>query len=148
MINPAEQNMRAAIEAAEELQTPFGAALAMGEELFATAACRINDLANPEKHAAFMGIRELNERLRKKNLSGFILYTTCEPSRESIKEAEGANISTIFFGCSHSEVSRYVSAEYYKPEDLNFDDSTVEMIGGILNLECIQLLDRFTDEDS
>ena len=47
--------MKAAIEVAEKHQTPFGAALAMGDELFVTAANQTRKLHDPTAHAEDYG---------------------------------------------------------------------------------------------
>ena len=55
--------MRAAIEIAEKYQTPFGAALAMGDQLFIAAANQTGELHDPTAHAEVMAIRKLGEQV-------------------------------------------------------------------------------------
>jgi tRNA(adenine34) deaminase len=144
MPRPAKQVMRAAIEAAEVLQTPFGAALAMGEEVFATAACKLSDLNDTDKYAEIEAIRKLRHVLLKNDLSGFTLYTTCEPSDKSVKAAVEANISRIFFGCSHPEFFRFIPTLKDRNYSRIYEEHTIPITGGVLDVECYKLIKRFT----
>jgi tRNA(adenine34) deaminase len=143
MLKASHQMMWAAIEAAEDEETPFGTALTMGEELFATAACPVGEIHNIEKHAENKVIEKLSEQLRKNDLSGFSLYSTCQPFQAVIQKVSEAGIGILFYGCSHSQALRFLPGELYKPEKLGNREAGIEIIGEILEMECYQLLKRF-----
>ncbi|MFU8812449.1 MAG: nucleoside deaminase [Balneolaceae bacterium] len=143
-IKPNHAIMRAAISAAEASGTPFGAALAMGDELFVTAANQTQKLHDPTAHAEVMAIRRLGERIQASDMSGFTLYTTCEPCPMCMSAAIWAHIPVVIFGCPISVIANYMkqirldSAEIKKHA---FADVT--LYRGFLQDECEDLLKRF-----
>lgn len=136
--------MKAAIEIAEKYQTPFGAALAMGDELFVTAANQTKELHDPTAHAEIMAIRKLGEHLKKTNLSGFTLYTTCEPCPMCMSAAIWAKVDTVFFGCGIPEISKYMDQINLRAEELlKSGFLNIDIEGGVYESECLKLLKKY-----
>lgn len=137
--------MKAAIMVAEAHQTPFGAALALGDQLYVTAANQTKELHDPTAHAEVMAIRKLGERIKKTDMSGFTLYTTCEPCPMCMSAAIWARIETVFFGCSISQISKYMDQIDLESDAISqkgFYRPDVE--GGVMEEQCIQLLEKFS----
>jgi len=136
--------MKAAIMVAEAHQTPFGAALSMGDQLFVTAANQTQKLYDPTAHAEIMAIRKLGERIQKTDMSGFTLYTTCEPCPMCMSAAIWAKIDTIFFGCSIPEISKFMDQISLNSRQIN-DNSfhEIDIQGGVMEAECLTLLEQF-----
>jgi tRNA(Arg) A34 adenosine deaminase TadA len=137
--------MKAAIAVAEKHQTPFGAVLAMGDELFVEAANQTKQLSDPTAHAEVMAIRKLGEHLKKTDLSGFTLYTTCEPCPMCASAAIWAKIDTIVYGADIPAISKFmpqISLRAKEICDQSFTDT--EVIHGFMEKECIQLLQKFS----
>ncbi|MEX0661804.1 MAG: nucleoside deaminase [Balneolaceae bacterium] len=144
MVKPNLQIMRAAIEVAEANQTPFGAALAMGDEIFVTAANQTQELNDPTAHAEVMAIRNLGKMIGKTDLSGFTLYTTCEPCPMCMSAAIWAKIDTLFFGCDVPTVATYMDQIHIQTETINQHSfHSINIKGMILSSECKALLDAF-----
>lgn len=136
--------MKAAIMVAEAHQTPFGAALAMGDQLFVTAANQTKKLHDPTAHAEVMAIRKLGERIQKTDMSGFTLYTTCEPCPMCMSAAIWAKIDTIFYGCSIPEISKFMDQINLPAEKFNqFSFTEINVTGAIMNKNCLELLQKF-----
>ncbi|MDZ7758628.1 MAG: nucleoside deaminase [Rhodohalobacter sp.] len=137
--------MKAAIEIAEENSTPFGAALAMGDEIFLTAANQTKTLHDPTAHAELLAIRKLSERLKKTDLSGFSLYTTCEPCPMCMSAAIWAGIDIVVYGCSIPQISEYMPQINLSCSDIA-DKSFRKIIiqQGFMEKECLSLLDTFS----
>lgn len=136
--------MKAAIEIAEKYQTPFGSALAMGDELFVTAANQTKELHDPTAHAEIMAIRKLGEHLKKTNLSGFTLYTTCEPCPMCMSAAIWAKVDTVFFGCGIPEISKYMDQINLRAEELlKSGFLNIDIEGGVYESECLKLLKKY-----
>lgn len=138
--------MIAAIKAAEKHKTPFGAALAMGDQLFAAAANQTQQLHDPTAHAEVMVIRKLGEQIRNTNLSGFTLYTTCEPCPMCMSAAIWAKMDTIFYGCDIPTISRYMKqidmrASSFSPH--SFTEMSIVEIEGEAQIRCVDLLKKF-----
>ncbi len=144
MKKPNFQIMRAAIEIAEANKTPFGAALAMGDEIFVTAANQTKELNDPTAHAEIMAIRKLGEMIGKTTLSGFTLYTTCEPCPMCMSAAILAKIDTLFFGCDIPTIATYMDQILLDAEAVNKHGfHSVKLKGNVLSNECEALLEAF-----
>ena len=137
--------MRAAIEVAVANKTPFGAAIAMGDEIFVTAANQTKELNDPTAHAEVMAIRKLGKMTGKTAMSGFTLYTTCEPCPMCMSAAIWAKIDTLFFGCDIPTIATYMDQIDVSAEQINRHSfNSIELKGNILGEECKDLLDAFS----
>jgi len=100
--------MQAAIDIAERHQTPFGAVLSMGDEIFVEAANQTRQLHDPTAHAEVMALRKLGEHLKKTDFSGFTLYTTCEPCPMCTSAAIWAKVDTIVYGAGIPAITEFI----------------------------------------
>ncbi|NBC04534.1 MAG: nucleoside deaminase [Bacteroidetes bacterium] len=145
MIKPDIHIMKAAIEIAEKHSTPFGAALALGDEIFVTAANQTKTLHDPTAHAELLAIRKLSDRVRKTDLSGFSLYTTCEPCPMCMSAAIWAKIDTVFYGCGIPSISKKMPQIDIRSIDINKKSfHNVTILGGVLENRCMELLKQFS----
>ena len=136
--------MEAAIAVAKKNQTPFGAVLAMGDQIFVTAANQTKALNDPTAHAELLAIRKLAEHLQKTDLSGFTLYTTCEPCPMCMSAAIWAGVDTVVYGCSISTISKFMEQIQIDCEFVNRNAfRKVETIGNFMKNECLKLLKRY-----
>jgi tRNA(Arg) A34 adenosine deaminase TadA len=141
MLQANHQIMRAAIEAAEKEKAPFGTALAMGGEVFVTSASHIADLEHPEKHAVMIAMAALKKYLQQNDLSGFVLYSTCEPCEVCIRQALKYNIDFVFYGIGIQDwIGRHRSGGR---ETFRNPDSDLSIEGGFMEAECNKLLEKF-----
>lgn len=137
--------MKAAIEIAEKHETPFGAALAMGDQMFVTAANQTKELHDPTAHAEVMAIRKLGEHLKKTDLSGFTLYTTCEPCPMCMSAVIWAKIDTLYFGCDIETITLFMDQIDLKCEEINnYSFRKVEIGKPLLREECMELLRKYS----
>lgn len=144
-VKPNRKIMQAAIEIAEFNQTPFGAALAMGEELFATAANQTKQKNDPTAHAEIEVIRKLSDQLQKKDLSGFVLYTTCEPCPMCMSAILWSGIETLVYGSDIPTISTYMNQIEIRAEELIKRSSLkIDVKPGFLSSECEDLLRKFS----
>lgn len=137
--------MKAAIEIAEKHQTPFGAVLAMGDQLFVAAANQTGELHDPTAHAEIMAIRELGKQIKKTDFSGFALYTTCEPCAMCMSAAIWARVKTVYYGCSIPLISKYLGQIDLRAEmiaESGFSSTYVQE--DIMVTECEQLLKKYS----
>lgn len=144
MQKPNPEIMRAAIEIAEKNKTPFGAVLAMGDEIFATAANQTEKNSDPTAHAEIMALRTLGALLKKTDFSGFTLYSTCEPCPMCMSAVIWAKINTVFYGCDIPAISNYIGQIHIRAAEIaNYSFSNVELRGGILAGECRELFEKY-----
>jgi len=145
MIKPDIRIMKAAIEIAEENGTPFGAVLAMGDEIFITAANQTKKLHDPTAHAELLAIRKLSSSLKKTELSGFSLYTTCEPCPMCMSAAIWSGIDLVIYGCSIPEISKYMpQIDLQSSEVANRSFRKINIEKDFMADECLRLLDKFS----
>ena len=140
-IKPDLKLMQAAIDVAVLNKTPFGAVLAMGDEIFVTAANQTKQLSDPTAHAELLAIRKLAGHLQKTDLSGFTLYTTCEPCPMCMSAAIWAKVDGIIYGCSIGAISEFMDQINVRSEYMNkFALKQVKITGGFMENECYNLL--------
>lgn len=137
--------MRSAIQMAEYKEAAFGAALAMGDQVFATATSKIDEISDPSSHAEMKAVRQLSEQTGKKDLSGFTLYSTCEPCAECAKEIVEHAIQTVIYGCEIFVLNKYKGKfQNIGQVDANEQWNDVDRINGFLSGECEVLLQKFS----
>jgi len=136
--------MQAAIDVAKKHQTPFGAVLAMGDEIFVEAANQTKQLNDPTAHAEVMAIRKLGEHLKTTDFSGFTLYTTCEPCAMCTSAAIWAKADAIVYGADIPTIAKFMPQISLRAEEVcehSFTDTKI--IHGFMEMECTQLLRNF-----
>lgn len=137
--------MKAALRVAKHNKTPFGAALAMGEELFATAANQTKQKNDPTAHAEMEVIRKISDQLQKKDLSGFTLYTTCEPCPMCMSAIIWSGIQTVVFGCDIPKVSTYMhQIEIRAEEIIQQSRSSIDLHTAFMESDCEALLQEYS----
>jgi len=136
--------MQAAIDIAERHQTPFGAVLAMGDEIFVEAANQTRQLHDPTAHAEAMALRKLGEHLKKTDFSGFTLYTTCEPCPMCTSAAIWAKVDTIVYGAGIPAITEFMPQISLRAKTVcEHSFKQVNVIQGFMEQECAQLLQKF-----
>jgi tRNA(Arg) A34 adenosine deaminase TadA len=144
-LKPAKHIMQAAIDVAGKNRTPFGAALAMGNELFVTAVNQTGSKNDSTAHAEMEVIRKLSDQLQKKDLSGFTLYTTCEPCPMCISAIIWSGIPTVVFGCDIPTISKYIKQIEIRAEEIiERSSANIELQSGFMASECEVLLRNYS----
>lgn len=97
-----EKFMRMAIRVAEEnvknaLGGPFGAVVVKDGELIAESANTVTSTLDPTAHAEVSAIRLACKKLKTFDLSGCVIYTSCEPCPMCLSAIYWARIDKIYF---------------------------------------------------
>ena len=136
--------MRLALEAAQNSgdEVPVGAVLVDSEGQFLAASSNNREeLADPTGHAEIAVIREAANRLGDWRLTGCTLVVTLEPCVMCAGAIQAARIPKVIFGAYDEAVgaagSRY---DLLRDEKLG---QQIEVIGGVLEQECSELLEKF-----
>jgi tRNA(Arg) A34 adenosine deaminase TadA len=142
---PFQDMMRLAVEEARQSRLEgnkgYGAVAVLGTRVLArghdTAALR----RDPSLHAEVNVIREAVHVLGEDNLSGVILFSTCEPCPMCSSLAVWANVSTIVFGASIEQTAAMGKARILVParEIVNRSPVAIEIVQGVLEQECLNL---------
>ena len=93
---------------------PFGAVVVKNGEVVATGVNRVTANNDPTAHAEVSAIRAACTRLGTFDLSGCVLYTSCEPCPMCLGAIYWAHIDKIYYG-----------ANQYDAAAVDFDDSFI-----------------------
>ena len=113
-----EDFMRQAIAlAVENIKSgggPFGAVIVKDGKVVATGANRVTANNDPTAHAEVSAIRAACAKLGTFDLSGCVIYTSCEPCPMCLGAIYWAHIDKIYYG-----------ANQYDAAKIDFDDSFI-----------------------
>jgi len=136
--------MRLAIAAAKQSgdDVPIGAVILDSEgQVVASASNNREATSDPAGHAEIVAIREAAAKLGDWRLTDCTLVVTLEPCVMCAGAIQAARIPKVIFGAYDLAVgaagSRY---DLLRDEKLG---QQVEVIGGVLEQECAELIERF-----
>lgn len=113
-----EELMRRAIELSKENVAngggPFGALIAKDGEIIATGVNRVTASCDPTAHAEVNAIRTAAARLGTFNLSGYEIYTSCEPCPMCLGAIYWARLDKMYYGNNKTDAKQ-----------IGFDDSFI-----------------------
>lgn len=113
-----EDLMKRAIELAQNSVKngggPFGAVIAKDGEIVAEGSNCVTIDNDPTAHAEVTTIRKACKALNTFDLSGCVVYTSCEPCPMCLSAIYWARMDKIYFGCTKEDA-----------KDINFDDSFI-----------------------
>ncbi|MES3018515.1 MAG: nucleoside deaminase [Bacteroidota bacterium] len=97
-----EKFMRLAIQLSEENVTkalggPFGAVIVKDGKLIAKSSNKVTTSLDPTAHAEVAAIRLACKKLKTFDLSGCVVYTSCEPCPMCLSAIYWARIDKIYF---------------------------------------------------
>ena len=94
---------------------PFGAVIVdKNGEIIAKGNNKVLKNNDPTAHADVTVIREACKKLGAYDLSGYILYTSCEPCPMCLSAIIWANIKEVYYACTKKDAA-----------DIGFRDDTI-----------------------
>lgn len=137
--------MRLAIQATwEGLQNgemPFGATLTRKGKLVSAVHNSARVDTDTTAHAEMQAIRDGTRRLKTLDLSGSVMYATCEPCAMCFSACLWSNIGRIVYACCIADAARFgirqipITSEQMK----QLSRSKIELTGGLLRDESLEL---------
>ena len=127
---------------------PFGAVITDKDgNIISKANNMVLKNNDPTAHAEITAIREACKKLETYDLSGCVLYTSCEPCPMCLSAIIWANINEVYYGCSRVDAG-----------NIGFRDDVIYdyLAGknkGLINLkqldreECIKLFEEYKKEN-
>lgn len=111
MINTDQQFLQQAIDLAQNNAAsanggPFGAVIVKDGEIIARASNSVTPDCDPTAHAEVNAIRAACKALRTFDLSGCVLYTSCEPCPMCLSASYWAHISRIVYGADRKDAAK------------------------------------------
>lgn len=138
-----EKFMRLAIAKAREGihsgQTPFGACIVKNGEVI---SCEHNIVLNSTDitaHAEVNAIRQACRKLNTIDLSGCVIYSTCEPCPMCFSACHWARISKVVFGAKIEDAHDFGFNELHitNKKMQEFGQSAVEIVEDFRREECL-----------
>ena len=143
-----EHWMQQALDAAREAQTrgevPVGTCIVVGERLLAVSGNRTRTDCDPTAHAELVALREAARIVGNYRLTGVDVYSTIEPCAMCAGALIQARVGRLIYG-SRDERAGAVESRF-RICDTDFLNHRIEVIEGILEAECRELLQQFFRE--
>lgn len=119
-----------------EEAVPIGAVIVKNNQVVCSAK---NEEKDPTAHAEILVIQKACEILNTKFLEGCDLYVTLEPCAMCAQAISLARIKTLYFGA----YSPKYGAVLHGPRIFNYSLHKPEVIGGLFESDCAELLKKF-----
>jgi tRNA(Arg) A34 adenosine deaminase TadA len=122
-MNQHQKYMARAIELSEENITkgggPFGAVIVKNNEIIAEGYNQVTTSLDPTAHAEVTAIRNAAKKLNNFDLSGCIIYSSCEPCPMCLAAIYWAKIDTIYFGNSKQDADQIGFSDNFIYQEIN-----------------------------
>jgi tRNA(adenine34) deaminase len=137
--------MRLAIEEAQkafaEGEVPVGAVLVIGGEVIAKAHNTRESSFDPTAHAETIAMREAAMKIKNWRLTDATLYATKEPCVMCAGVMINSRLGRLVYGCGDAKGGA-VESLYRLLSDKRLNHQ-VEVVSGVLEEECAELLKKF-----
>ena len=138
-------HMRAALELAREAErageVPVGAVVVMAGEIIGRGRNSPISSADPTAHAEMLALREAARHTGNYRLEGATLYATLEPCCMCAGALVAARVGRLVFGARDLRFGGVRSK--FRIADSELLNHRVEVVEGVLAVECVELLQRF-----
>lgn len=121
-------------------EVPIAALIVKENILISKAINRIEKFQDSTAHAEMLVIKEASNKLQSWRLTDCILYTTLEPCAMCTGAIINSRVEKVIFGAYDLDQGT-CGSKTNLPYDL--EKSKLEIIGGILEIECVNLLKNF-----
>lgn len=121
---------------------PFGASIvhAKSGELLLSVLNNVAQTFDPSAHAEVRAIRLASKRLRQLRLSGYTLYTTCEPCPMCMSAALWAGLDRVVYGATIEDANRHCNQIQISAREVAArSDMTCVVVGPVLREKCYAL---------
>ncbi|MEM7312526.1 MAG: nucleoside deaminase [Planctomycetota bacterium] len=146
-----EALMKLAIEKCREGihsgQSPFGCAIARGDEILAVSHNVVWKTTDITAHAEVTALREACTAAGEILLEGCTVATTCEPCPMCMSALHWARVDEVYFGATiaDAETAGFNELNLAAADLLKQGGSTVKLIPNLLRKECSQLFQEWKD---
>lgn len=126
-------------------QSPFGAVIVKDGKVVSNAHNRVWKTCDPTAHAEVNAIREAAKNLNSIDLSGTVMYTTCEPCPMCLSAIHWAKIDKVYYGATIADAAKanFQELKFPAKELARQGGSKLIVEDGILQSECASLFDYF-----
>lgn len=120
----------------QSLGGPFGAVIVKDGKVIAKSANKVTSSNDPTAHAEVAAIRLACKKLKTFDLSGCVVYTSCEPCPMCLGALYWARVDAIYYGNTKADAAA-----------INFDDQFIyEELDKALNERKLPITQLLRDE--
>lgn len=122
---------------------PYGAVITKDGAVVGRGKNAVLEKNDPTEHAEMAAIREACKTLETGDLSGCILYTSCEPCPMCMSACYWAKINKLYFGNTKEDAARYGmrSGAIYEQLALPKEKRKIEMLP-LLHSEALEVFEE------
>lgn len=148
-----EELMRKAIELSKENVAngggPFGAVIAdKNGEIIATGINRVTASCDPTAHAEVSAIRAATSKLGTFDLSGYEIYTSCEPCPMCLGAIYWAHLDKMYYGNSKTDAKNIGFDDSFIYDELELKPTDRELPSEVLlHDEAIKAFEAWTEKE-
>jgi len=136
-----KQALEEAYKAFDEDEVPVGAVIVHQAQIIGRAHNQIRTLKDPTAHAEMIAITQAASHLGNERLNECDLYATIEPCSMCVGASILSRFKTIIYGTNDTKTGACGSAvDLTKPGLFNH---TIEVVSGIMELECRSVIQEF-----
>jgi tRNA(adenine34) deaminase len=130
--------VREAHQSREEGNKGYGAVIVLGQQIVGQAHDTAITERDPSLHAEVNAIRQAVKTVGDTNLSGAVLFSTCEPCPMCTSLAVWANLTTIIYGVSIEKTAQLGKSRILLPamEIIRRSPVMIEVVSGVLEDQC------------
>lgn len=122
-------------------EVPIGAVIVFEEQIIARAHNLKEERQDPTAHAEIIAIREATTRLNTWRLAGCTIYVTIEPCPMCAGALVQARVSRLVFGAWDAKAG--AAGSLVNLVQFPQFNHRMEVIGGIMEAECREIMWRF-----
>ena len=127
---------------------PFGSVIVDKEgHIIATGNNQVLKNNDPTAHAEVMAIRNACAKLNTYDLSGYILYTSCEPCPMCLSAIIWSNIKEIYYACTRDDAARIGFRDDLIYEYLKGNHHDLIQLKQIDRQDCIETFTKYQQQD-
>jgi tRNA(Arg) A34 adenosine deaminase TadA len=103
---------------------PFGAVIVKNGKIIGEGHNKVQFLNDPTAHAEITAIREACKNINSFDLSGAVIYSSCEPCPMCLAAIYWANIAEVYYANSKEDAEKagfrddFIYSEFKKPAEL------------------------------
>jgi len=132
-----------ALESAGSGEVPVGAVVVAGDTIIGRGANSPIALSDPTAHAEILALRQAAAALGNYRLTGATLYCTLEPCVMCAGALVNARVARLVFGARDLRFGGVRSK--FEIADSPLLNHRIEIVEGVLAVECVELLRDFFD---
>lgn len=133
-------------EGVDQGQQPFGACLVKDGVVLACLSNRVLASGDVTAHPEIQAVRDACQALHSTDLTGCVLYATCEPCAMCFTAAHFASVTQIIFGARLEDARRFGFGRFPVPNAIlkELAQSPMKVVGDYLREESLALMQHWT----